>query len=169
MRVDSSLRELKLSLCKIHLCLSLQSETTARHRGLQGKKSGDSGFGCIFTAQPLIFGLRLHNGYQFRRLVGCGLLVGFTTLVSVSVSGPCLLLCGRLDDLSVFATRANGNTESDLRPSRCIRRCPLMRTGVTLILLILWECGYDFGSHLSKAQTSRCCPGGGFRFDAERR
>ena len=30
-----------------------------------------------------------------------------------------------------------------------------MRTGVTLILLILWECGYDFGSHLSKAQTSR--------------
>ena len=32
-------------------------------------------------------GLRLHNGYQFRRLVGRGLLVGFTTLVSVSVSG----------------------------------------------------------------------------------
>ena len=31
-------------------------------------------------------GLRLHNGYQFRRLVGRGLLVGFTTLVSVSVS-----------------------------------------------------------------------------------
>ena len=28
----------------------------------------------------------LHNGYQFRRLVGHGLLVGFTTLVSVSVS-----------------------------------------------------------------------------------
>ena len=66
-------------------------------------------------------------------------------------SGPCLLLCGRLDDLSVFATRANGNTESDLRSSRCIRRCPLMRAGVTLILLILWECGYDFGSHLPKA------------------
>ena len=30
--------------------------------------------------------LGLHNGYQTRRLVGCGLLVGFKTLVSVSVS-----------------------------------------------------------------------------------